>query len=131
MTMNEAAEQTLIDLETEWSQAIVANDAEAIGRFMADDWSIIGPDGSVNHRNSFLRLIRSGTLRHTIMDATEFDIRVYGDAAVVIARGISGGTFQGHDFRAVERVSDVWVRVGGHWRCVLTHLSGMSGAEEF
>ncbi|MCU0647840.1 MAG: nuclear transport factor 2 family protein [Gemmatimonadaceae bacterium] len=31
-----------------WDRAMVANDAEAIGRYMAEDWAIVGPDGSVD-----------------------------------------------------------------------------------
>ena len=50
-------------------------------------------------------------------------VRVYGDTAVVIARGMSGGKYQGQPFREVERVSCVFVKHEGTWRCVLTHLS--------
>jgi ketosteroid isomerase-like protein len=32
-------------LEREFGQAILKNDADAIRRFLAEDWVIIGPDG--------------------------------------------------------------------------------------
>jgi hypothetical protein len=32
----------VLKVEKEFSQAIVKNDAEAVGRFLADDWIIIG-----------------------------------------------------------------------------------------
>ena len=121
--MSRKAEQELVRLEDEWGRAMVQNDAEAIGRFMADDWTIVGPDGSVSDKAAFLELVRSGALTHDVMDANEVKVRVYGDTAVVTARGVSGGRYRGQAFRVVERVSDVWVRTGGGWRCVLTHLS--------
>lgn len=31
---------------------MIENDAEAIGRFMADDWTIVGSDGNVGDRKS-------------------------------------------------------------------------------
>ncbi len=123
------AEQELVRAEEEWGRAMVRNDAEAIGRFMADDWTIIGPDGSMNDKARFLALVKSGALTHDVMDGDEVKVRVYGDAAVVTARGISGGKYQGQPFRVVERVSDVWVRRNGQWRCVSTHLSRLAPPE--
>lgn len=102
---------------------MVENDAEAIGRYMSDDWTIIGPDGSVGDKARFLELIRSGVLTHDVMESHDLNVRVYGDAAVVIARGMSGGTSQGQAFHLIERSSSVFVRQEGQWRCVSTHLS--------
>jgi hypothetical protein len=61
------------------------------------------------------------------MDSSEEAVRIFGDAAVVSARGVSGGAYSGQAFRVVERVTDVWIRQDGAWRCVLTHLSRISG----
>ena len=49
--------------------------------------------------------------------------RSYGDTAITLAHGVSGGTFQGRPFRESERVSCVFVRQHDGWKCVLTHLS--------
>ncbi len=90
---------------------------------MAEDWTIVGPDGSLGGKPRFLALVRSGDLTHDVMESHEVDVRVYGDAAVVVARGVSGGAYQGQPFRLDERVSSVFIRRDGQWRCVLTHLS--------
>jgi ketosteroid isomerase-like protein len=113
----------LVAVTHEWDRAMVENDADAIGQYMADDWVIVGSDGRVGDRATFLALVRSGALSHDVMESHDLDIRLYGDTAVVLARGVSGGTYQGHPFREIERVSCVFVRTGGRWRCVLTHLS--------
>jgi ketosteroid isomerase-like protein len=102
---------------------MVTNDPEAIGLYMADDWQIIGPDGSVGDREDFLELVGSGLLMHDVMESHDVQARVYGDTAVVTARGLSGGTYQGEPFYLVERTSCVFVRQQGRWRCVLTHVS--------
>ena len=107
----------------DWDQAMVENDTRAIGRFMADDWTIIGPDGMTSDKTTFLALIDSGALMHDEMRSDGVIVRVYGDAAVVLAHGVSGGTYNGHRFREVERQSNLFVRQGTQWRCVLTHLS--------
>ncbi len=112
-----------MNVATGWDRAIVENDPEAIGRYMADDWTIIGPDGSVGGRQNFLDLVKSGALTHDVMESNEMQVRVYGDTAVVVARGISGGRFHGQAFHLIERVSSVFVQQGGEWKCVSTHLS--------
>ena len=44
---DEAAAQDLVEVAHAWDRAMTTNDAAAIGRFMADDWIIVGSDGSV------------------------------------------------------------------------------------
>ena len=121
--MTDEARAELLRTVDEWDRAMVGNDAEAIGRYMADDWTIVGPDGSVDGRSRFLALVRSGALSHDVMESHDVDARNYGDAAVVIARGVSGGAYEGERFHLLERVSSVFVRRAGRWTCVLTHLS--------
>lgn len=116
-------EKELIDVSHAWDRAMITNDADAIGQYMADDWTIIGPDGSVGNKATFLDLVRSGALTHNVMESHDLNVRVYGDTAVVTARGVSGGKYQAESFYLVERVSCVFVRRERNWRCVLTHLS--------
>lgn len=127
--MASSTEDELIGLAHDWDRAMVGNDAEQIGRYMADEWVIIGPDGRVGDKATFLGLVASGALTHDEMTSDDFRIRVYGDTAVVSARGVSGGQYQGQPFREVERSSNVFVRQAGGWRCVLTHLSRLAQTE--
>ena len=110
-----------------WDRAMVSNDAEAIGRFMTDDWLIVGADGATTDKASFLEHVRSGRLTHDTMTTTDIRVRRYGDAAVLLATGVSAGMFQGHRFHEHERQSNVFVRINNGWRCVLTHLSRLAG----
>jgi ketosteroid isomerase-like protein len=106
-----------------WDQAMVSNDADAIGHFMAADWQIIGADGGITDRATFLAQIREGRLSHDTMTTEDATVRIYGSVAVLVARGVSAGRFDGRPFRVVERQSNVFVHEAGVWRCVLTHLS--------
>jgi ketosteroid isomerase-like protein len=122
-------EEELIGVAQAWDRAIVQNDADAIGHFMADDWTIVGSDGSMFDKATFLGLIRSGALSHNVMESEGFHVRIYGNSAVVIARGSSGGTYKGQPFHEFERSSCVFVRQEGRWQCVLTHLSRLARRE--
>jgi ketosteroid isomerase-like protein len=124
--MSGDSERQLRAVVHDWDQAMVQNDAEAIGRYMADDWTIVGADGSTSDKATFLALIDSGVLSHDVMESEDVTIQVYGNAAVVIARGVSSGMYQGRAFREVERQSNTFIRQGSRWRCVLTHLSRLA-----
>jgi ketosteroid isomerase-like protein len=119
-------EQELIELSHAWDRAMVTNDPDAIGEFMADDWLIIGSDGRETDKPSFLAQVRSGALTHDTMTSEALRVRLYGDTAVVLSRGVSGGRFEGRPFRESERVSSLFVRSSGQWRCVLTHLAPLA-----
>ncbi len=126
MSLASDSHAELMAVSADWDRAMTANDADAIGRHMADDWTIVGSDGSIGDKATFLALVRSGALSHDVMTTEDMQIRVYGDTAVTVARGVSGGRYQGQPFRELERASCVFVRQEGQWRCVLTHLSRLA-----
>ena len=98
---------------------MVENDAEAIGRFMADDWTIVGSDGKVGDKTTFLALVKSGALSHDVLTSEDMNVRVYGDTAVV--NHLLTRTTQERSF--VFRVTDVCVRRGGRWQLVNRHIT--------
>jgi ketosteroid isomerase-like protein len=51
--MNRDIQDELMALATDWDRAMVENDAEAIGRYVADDWTIIGSDGHLGTGRPF------------------------------------------------------------------------------
>jgi hypothetical protein len=125
--MPHAEEEALVALAHAWDRAMVRNDPQDI--YMADDWRIVGSDGRMTDKAAFLGQVASGDLVHDVMESQDIEVRLYGDAALLLARGISGGRFQGRAFREYERSSNVFVRQGTTWRCVFTHLAGLAEAD--
>jgi ketosteroid isomerase-like protein len=117
------AEEELLTVEKEFADAIVSNDLEGIGRLVADDWIIIDPNAEVVDQTRFLEVIKSGALRHDMMESEDLRVRVYGDSAVVTAVTRTKGKFMGQEFSTQERATDVFVKRDGRWQCVLTHLT--------
>jgi ketosteroid isomerase-like protein len=119
-------EEELVKVEKEFTDAIVKNDPEAIGRFVTEDWIIINADGGIIDKERFLKVIKSGALTHEMMQSDDIRVRVYGGSAVVSALTCSKGKFMGQEFTTHERSTDVFVRRDGQWRCVLTQLTGFT-----
>ena len=116
-------EEEVLSLEEQFSQAIVKNDAGAVGRFLADDWIIIDPDGGIIDRARFLGVIESGVLTHEMMKSDDTRVRIYGDTAIVTSLTTTRGKFSGQVFTTQERATDVFVKQNGRWLCALSQLT--------
>ena len=116
-------DEEFLKLEEAFAKAIIKNDLEGIGRLVTDDWIIIDPNGEIVDRRRFFEVIKSGALTHDTMESEDFRVRVYGDSAVVTAITSAKGKFMGQEFSTHERATDVFVKRGGRWQCVLTHLT--------
>ena len=113
----------LAGVEEDFNRAMVSNDVLRIRTCMADDWVLITPEAGVVPRSRILHVIESGELSHDTMTKDVARVRVYGDVAVVTGRGSNTGHYKGQPITADEWVTDVYRKVDGRWRCVLTHLT--------
>ncbi|MFD4182286.1 nuclear transport factor 2 family protein [Rhodococcus sp. NPDC058514] len=119
----------LVTLCDDWYEAIVSNGAERIATFMSDDWVIVSESG-ISSREQFLGLVRSGELTHSAMDRVSgARVRIHGDAAVFTARVTNTAHYAGQRFDVDEWTSDVFVRRGDRWLCVLSHITAAAPPE--
>jgi ketosteroid isomerase-like protein len=118
----------LLDRAAAWRRAIMANDADAIGRFVSGDWVLVGPSG-VGTREEFVSLVASGALTHSEMRPVEGTerVRVHGDLAVLTARVTNTAHFGGREFRADEWTTDVYQRTQDGWICMHSHVTPVKG----
>ena len=78
---SESAEQELIKLETDWTDAMVKADVAFLDRILADDYLFTDPNGVVSTKAQMLAEYKS---RGRVMSSAVTDnlkVRVYGDAA--------------------------------------------------
>ena len=121
-----AAQEAILELERRFGEAMIRNDADAIGRLLSDDWIIIDPDGGVIDRSRFLAVIKSGALRHEAMDSEDIRVRTYPNTATVTAVTHTRTKYLGKEFTTHERATDAFVKEDGRWHCVLTHLTTLT-----
>jgi ketosteroid isomerase-like protein len=101
-----------------WDKAIVRKDVAAIAANMADDFRNIRSNGSVVDKDTFLRDITAPELVIDPYTVEDFDVRVYGDTALLSGRTRMTGRDSGKPFVAHYRYIDVYVRRDGVWRVV-------------
>ena len=107
--------------EQEVARALLANDADAVGRLLADDWVVINTYGGVGDREGFLAVIKSGDFTRKTMSLSDTRVRLYGNVAVVTAQVATSGILMGKPFDVQERSTDVLRWQSGGWKSVLTH----------
>jgi ketosteroid isomerase-like protein len=121
------ATRDVIAFEKSFSDAVQANDERSVSRLTSPDWRIISGDGGVINRERFLAVIASGKLKHDALSPIgRATIRVYGHTALATSRVQSRGSYDGAPFKSDEIGTDILVKDGDRWRCVLTQLTAVT-----
>lgn len=125
-TRTESVEQELIKLENEWGEAIVKRDAASIDmlrdRLVADEF-IMMFDGSVFTKAQYFEYVETMKEEISCFVIDEWQVRVYGNAAVVMGRGTMKMRSAGKETTNQWRFTDTWIKRAGRWQCVAAHNS--------
>ena len=108
-----------------WDKAIVRKDRATIEANMADDFRQIDRAGNIETKRSFVEGLLSPDLEIDPYTVEDFEVRLYGDVALLSGRTRMTGRFQGKPFASHYRYIDVYVRHDGEWRIVSVQISPM------
>lgn len=111
-----------------WDKAIVRKDRAAIEANMAEDFRQIDGAGNVETKKSFVDDLVSPDLEIDPYAVEDFDVRVYGDVALLSGRTRMTGRYQGKPFTSHYRYIDIYVRGGGEWKIVSVQISKIPAA---
>lgn len=124
---NEA--QALTQQADAWDQAILRKDRAAIEANMADDFRNIDGDGDVADKAHFVDGLMSEKLHIDPYAVEDFDVRIYGDVALLCGRTRMTGRYDGKPFASHYRYIDTYVRRGGQWRVASVQITRMREPE--
>ena len=107
-------------LEMSWRDAVVARDAAAIDRILADAYVLTTPEGRLVPKAQILRAFRSPpdpSFEIKGVDLDEMTIRVFGEVALVSSRFTLKVHAEGRAIETPFRHTDAFVKRQGAWRC--------------
>jgi len=120
---NSSVEQTLIQMERDWSQvgmnkANIDKDAKTMDRVMADDWVGLDFQGAANTKAQAIAHVKSGTSTTQSEDLGPMKVRVFGNTAIVTGSDTERSTYNGKDSSGKYVWTDVFVNRNGRWQAV-------------
>jgi ketosteroid isomerase-like protein len=120
------AVQEVMQAEREWVEAHRRLDLSALDRLMGDDYTIIQPDGSVVGKQEALASYQAGKRGWDFIDSDDYQVRVYGDTAIVIGRWAAKGINNGQIFDYSARFTSIYVKREGRWQMVADQSTPIS-----
>ncbi|HMD48377.1 MAG TPA: nuclear transport factor 2 family protein [Bryobacteraceae bacterium] len=115
---NLLTEQTLINLERTWNEALLANDLATVDRILAEEWTGIDYRGATATKEETLAQLRSGESRNEFVELGDMNVRIYGDTAVVMGTDSEKSVYQGENSSGRYAFMDVFVMKDGRWQAV-------------
>jgi len=108
----------VLALETLWNQAEVEKDASALNHLLADSFSYVDIDGSLQNKPEFLANIKHPPEHIETIGNESLKTRVYYDTVIVIGTYHERGTLNGKGYYRHGRFTDTWIKDGSSWMCV-------------
>jgi ketosteroid isomerase-like protein len=118
-----ADEAELTRLSNHWDQVIVAKQQKAIAENMADDFRIIDGHGNVENKTQFVAGVMDAKLTIDPYTVEDFEVRFYGDVALLSGRTLMTGTYDGEKFTSNYRYIDIYVKRDGRWKIVSVQIT--------
>lgn len=106
-----------------WDAAIVRKDRAAIEVNLATEFRQIDGYGNVEDRATFVAGLMSPDLEIDPYGVEDFEIRFYGDVALVTGRTRMTGRFRGEPFTSHYRYTDTYVRRDGVWKVAQVQIT--------
>ena len=117
--------ETVAALDTEYQAAVAKNDADTMGRILADDFGLVLGNGTVLTKPDLIKEARAGKIHYE--QQIEIDnsqkVRVWGNTAVVTAKLWLKGTREEKTFDRKLWFSDTYVRTEKGWKYVFGQAS--------
>lgn len=102
--------------------AMRQGDLATLGRYLADDYFLIGVGGNTRNRASRLASLRGNVALLSTIRPSELNVRHYGDVAVVT--GLV--TIADESPTVYERFTHVWARNGSSWQMVSGQVTAVA-----
>ncbi len=114
----------------DWDRAIVRKDKAAIEKNMADDFRHIDGSGEISNKATFLKDILSYKLVIDPYIVEDFEIRLYGDIALLSGRTKMTGQYEGQPFTSNYRYIDIYARRAGVWQVISVQITKLPPPKE-
>jgi len=125
LAADQAEKNAVAQTMRDWAHAYITHDQALLDRVRAPDWVYSGePSGALITKPEADKTFQTDTsIHYTAFDDDDLNVRLYGSTAVVNARENIRWEAGGKPGSESYRVTAVFVKQQGQWRCVASHSS--------
>jgi ketosteroid isomerase-like protein len=116
-TADGADEQALLQIERDFTSAMIKKDRAAMENILAADFVGRGPEG-VQNKRQVIASIMGSALKIESAEITNMQPMVFGETAVVYGTSSEKSTTGGRDSSGQYRWTDIFEKLDGRWQCV-------------
>jgi len=114
---------TVRALEIKWTESYKQRSIDILSSLLADDFTITIEDGSVYSKAGYISHSADPSTHVKVAELSELKVRMHGDTAIVTGAYHEKGDSNGKAYEYHDRLTDVWMKVGGKWQVVASHYS--------
>jgi len=110
-------------LELKWTESYKQRQIDILSSLLADDFVITIEDGSTYSKPGYISHSADASVHVEVAEMSDLKVRMHGDTAVVTGAYHERGESNGKRYEYHDRLTDVWMKVGGRWQVVASHYS--------
>lgn len=114
---------TIRSLELKWTESYKQHSIDILSSLLADDFVITVEDGSVYSKAGYISHTADAKVRVDVAEMSDLKVRIHGGTAVVTGSYHEKGESSGKPYEYHDRLTDVWMKIGGKWQVVASHYS--------
>ncbi len=110
-------------LELKWTESYKQHNIDILSSLLAEDFVITIEDGSIYSKAGYISHSADPATKVQIAELSDLKVRMHGDTAVVTGAYHEKGESNGKPYEYHDRLTDIWMKVGGKWQVVASQYS--------
>jgi ketosteroid isomerase-like protein len=110
-------------LEIKWTEAYKQRRIDLLSSLLAEDFVITIEDGSTFSKAGYITHSADTSVRVELAELSDLKVRLHGSTAVVTGAYHEKGDSGGKRYVYHDRLTDIWMKIGGKWQVVASHYS--------
>jgi ketosteroid isomerase-like protein len=120
---DKADSATIRALELKWTESYKQHNIDILSSLLAEDFVITIEDGSIYSKAGYISHSADPATKVQIAELSDLKVRMHGDTAVVTGAYHEKGESNGKPYEYHDRLTDIWMKVGGKWQVVASQYS--------
>ena len=114
---------TIRALEAKWTKSYKQHSIDILSSLLAEDFVITVEDGSTFSKAGYISHTADSSVKVLVAEQSDLKVRIHGDTAIVTGAYYEKGESNGKRYEYHDRLTDVWMKIGGKWQVVASHYS--------